>query len=388
MSRSLVERLRTERLQRLRGLDFMMEVSTPMMVVLHPLLHLSVSLKDGNPGPLSEAFLASDAGSVDGVLNEAGPIGPGVSTSMVFTVDANSSQSSYFSYVSMVIPSNDAYVANGNPSAHRLFNEQGEFQPLEFDILGAEVNDAGTEVNDELPANTAFFGQSSPDTGVTENGVNTDHPGFKAAGMGGILDDVMFANANFEADDFKVGSFKVELLEPDPVEVMVTVTNTAPEGGTYLTPPWVAFHDGTFDSYDRGEPSSPELERIAEDGNPGPISAAFLASGAGSDGVLDGLGPIAPGATVSKRFIVDANSPMSRHFSYVSMVIPSNDAYVANGNPTAHQLFSGAGQFLPVSFDILGSDVNDAGTEVNDECPRTPHSLVKQHRIPASMKTE
>lgn len=325
--------------------------------------------EDGNAGPISELFLEGGAGAIDGVLNEAGPIAPGVTTSRIFTIDANSPMSRYFSYVSMVIPSNDAYVANGNPTAHRLFDDSGVFQPLQFDILGSAINDAGTEVNDELPANTAFFGQAAPNTGVDENGVNADHPGFKPAGEGGILDDPMFANGDFTISGYRVGTFKVELLEPDPVQVVVTVTNTSPENGTFLTPPWVAFHDGSFDSYDGGTPSSPALERIAEDGNPGPISELFLASGAGSDGVLDGIGPIGPGATVTKTFTIDANSPQSRYFSYVSMVIPSNDAYIANGNPTAHRLFSPSGAFSPLDFQILGSAINDAGTEVNDELP-------------------
>ena len=117
----------------------------------------------------------------------------------------------------MVIPSNDAFVANGEPVAHRVFDESGNFVPVEFAILGSAVNDAGTEVNDELPSNTAFFGQASPDTGTAENGVNSDHPGFKAAGMGGILDDPMFAAADFTANGYQVATVKLELLEAKPV---------------------------------------------------------------------------------------------------------------------------------------------------------------------------
>ena len=32
-------------------------------------------------------------------------------------------------------------------------------------------------------------------------------------------------------------------------EIQVTVTNNAPAGGAYLTPVWLGFHDGSFDSY-------------------------------------------------------------------------------------------------------------------------------------------
>ena len=40
----------------------------------------------------------------------------------------------------------------------------------------------------------------------------------------------------------------------------------AEHAGSWRDAPfWVALHNGVFDSYDGGAPSSPELERIAED---------------------------------------------------------------------------------------------------------------------------
>ena len=59
-------------------------------------------------------------------------------------------------------------------------------------------------------------------------------------------------------------------------EIQVTVTNNAPAGGVSLTPVWVGFHNGSFDSYNGGLSSQPGLERIAEDGNPAVISSDFL----------------------------------------------------------------------------------------------------------------
>jgi len=79
------------------------------------------------------------------------------------------------------------------------------------------VNDAGTEVNDELPMNTAFFGQMTPNTGADENGVATIHPGFNAPGSGGILDDPLFANADFKASGYQIAQITVELFpKPQP----------------------------------------------------------------------------------------------------------------------------------------------------------------------------
>ena len=96
-----------------------------------------------------------------------------------------------------MIPSNDAFVANGSPTAHAVFDEGGLFGAMGFSIGGGEVLDAGTEMSDEQPENTAFFGQQTPDTGVTEGGVVMAHPGFLPPGSGGILDDPMFAEADF-----------------------------------------------------------------------------------------------------------------------------------------------------------------------------------------------
>ena len=184
----------------------------------------------------------------------------------------------------MIIPSNDAFVANGDPTAHAVFNDAGEFIGADFEILGTEINDAGTEVNDESPMNTAFFGQAAPDTGDTEGGVITAHPGFAAMGSGGILDDPMFAGADFTQAGYRIARVKVERVYPEPVHVKVTVENLAPENGTFLTPAWIGFHDGGFDSYDGGAAASAGLERIAEDGNPAGLSMEFIDSGAGHGG--------------------------------------------------------------------------------------------------------
>ena len=166
-------------------------------------------------------------------------------------------------------------------------------------------------------------------------------------------------------------------------QVRVDITNNAPTGGVALTPLWVGFHDGSFDSYNGGLSSQEGLERIAEDGNTSVLSADFLggytyvdggvstrtlSSQAGAervDGTIGSAGPppIEPGESASQTFTIEINGT-NRYFSYASMVIPTNDFYVANGNPLAHDLaslYDGSGS---VSFNIgLANTVNDAGTE-------------------------
>ncbi len=150
-------------------------------------------------------------------------------------------------------------------------------------------------------------------------------------------------------------------------EVRVTITTTTPADGVFLTPPWVGFHDGAFDTYNRNEAVTDGLERLAEDGAANFISDEFAAAEPlGVQGVLAGPdGPLFPGVTVSQVF--DLVPSYHRYFSYASMVIPSNDAFVSNGNPVAHRVFDTNGNFTPTTFYILGNQALDAGTEVNDE---------------------
>lgn len=158
------------------------------------------------------------------------------------------------------------------------------------------------------------------------------------------------------------------------IPVTISIENLAPENGTFLTPLWFGFHDGTFDTYDRGRPSSPGLERLAEDGTTDVISQEFDLAGFGTvQGAIVGpdgtAGPIDPGETATFTVELDTDDPGSAFFNYASMIIPSNDFLIANGNERAHPIVDGEGNFVGADFIITGSNVLDAGTEVNDEIP-------------------
>jgi len=142
---------------------------------------------------------------------------------MSFSLDPLAPGNRYFSYASMVIPSNDAFIANGNPLAFEIFGPGGEFLGADFIVSGAMVLDAGSELDDELPANTAFFGQAAPDTGDSQGGVVELHGGFKPAGSGGILDG-NFAGFSFANADF---------LAPNYALARITVS-VVPEGSTWM----------------------------------------------------------------------------------------------------------------------------------------------------------
>jgi hypothetical protein len=156
--------------------------------------------------------------------------------------------------------------------------------------------------------------------------------------------------------------------------VTVSIENLSPDNGAFLTPLWFGFHDGTFDTYDRGRPVSPGLESLAEDGDTALISQEFDLAGFGTvQGTILGAdgtpGPIDPGETASFTVELDPSDPTSRFFNYASMLIPSNDFFIANGNEQAHPIFDEAGNFIGADFIVLGSNVLDAGSEVNDEIP-------------------
>ncbi len=155
--------------------------------------------------------------------------------------------------------------------------------------------------------------------------------------------------------------------------VVVTIENVQPSRGVFLTPVWIGFHDGGFDSYDGGQLASVplggnEIESLAEDGNNGPITATFdqLTLGGPQVSGLEGpAGPLAPGDRASVTLNVDPG--IDRFFSYASMIIPSNDFFIANGNPEAHEIFDDTGAFVGEGFIVSGDETNDAGTELNDE---------------------
>ena len=151
--------------------------------------------------------------------------------------------------------------------------------------------------------------------------------------------------------------------------IAVSVENLAPSMGTFQTPVWVGMHNGSFDLYDSGVAISADLERLAEDGATAPIAGNFLGTGAGTvEATIPGpSGPIAPGDRAFRMFLIDPMSPGSQFFSYASMVLPSNDAFIANGNPMGHPLYSAQGQF--VFEDFIDNSTLDAGSEVNDELP-------------------
>lgn len=154
--------------------------------------------------------------------------------------------------------------------------------------------------------------------------------------------------------------------------ISVSFTNEG-NSGFFLTPLFAATHDGNFDIFSPGSAASAGLEALAEDGNNSVIATALdvaqpsalsttIANAAGFGGA-----PVIDPNETATAVITGLDAVNNRYFSYGSMIIPTNDAFIANGNPLQYELFNAAGDFNgPITIQIFASQIWDAGTEIND----------------------
>lgn len=156
------------------------------------------------------------------------------------------------------------------------------------------------------------------------------------------------------------------------VMVQVTLENLAPSTptGLYFGNVWTGFHDGSFDYFDTGTSASATTEAVAEAGDVSALDTDFMSAYASGMSQITGnaSGPAGfifdPGASVS--FTIDLDSAMHRYVSFGMMVVPSNDTFLGNDDPTALAIFDGSGTFLGGSWTFTTAMAWDAGTEVND----------------------
>lgn len=126
-----------------------------------------ISVAEGGSGAdWFPAFLAADPSAVLG--SAGGALTPGATaTSMTFLVDTMVNP--FFTFASMVIPSNDYFIGNDNPMLYRLFDNSGNLLISQIDQQAGQIWDAGSEVTDPLAA--AFLVIGNNDLRTPENGV-------------------------------------------------------------------------------------------------------------------------------------------------------------------------------------------------------------------------
>ncbi len=124
-----------------------------------------VSVAEGGSGAdWFPEFLAAEPNSVRGSID--GALLPGTTRSNTFTV--NSSLNPFFTFATMVIPSNDLFLGNDNPMAYRLFDNAGNLLINTINQTGASIWDANSEVAN--PLNAAFVVGGNNAARTAENG--------------------------------------------------------------------------------------------------------------------------------------------------------------------------------------------------------------------------
>lgn len=115
------------------------------------------------------AFAAAEPNATLGTVvgMPPGPLLPGATAFTDFTVDPSVNR--FFTFGSMVVPSNDHFIGNDNPMQYMLFNAMGNLNITSISQFGRDIWDNGSETED--PANAAFLvggvnAQRTPQNGV------------------------------------------------------------------------------------------------------------------------------------------------------------------------------------------------------------------------------
>lgn len=107
-----------------------------------------ISIAEGGSGAdWFPAFMAADPTATLGtvVSTPPGPLLPGATAQGVFEVDG--SVNPYFTFGSMVVPSNDYFIGNDSPTELELLNSSSELNFSEIVLTASDIWDAGSEVD-------------------------------------------------------------------------------------------------------------------------------------------------------------------------------------------------------------------------------------------------
>jgi spondin N len=138
----------------------------------------------------------------------------------------------------------------------------------------------------------------------------------------------------------------------------ITVTNVT--RGQQFTPLLVATHRQGVQLFDLGDPASPELATLAEEGDTAPLQAMLEANPDVLD--VETFGPLLdPGAS---RTVFLETTGSFNHVSMAAMLIPTNDGFLSLNGVRGPK---GGGTLT------LFSAAYDSGSEINDEtCANIP----------------
>jgi hypothetical protein len=164
------------------------------------------------------AFAAAAAGATLGTVAMA-PLQPGGMFMNTFMVD--SAVNRYFTFASMVVPSNDHFVGNDDPMEYELFGAGGAQQITSITVKASEIWDAGSEAFD--PAHAAFVVGGTNDLRTPQNSVVALNFGELAAFNGMSTATGYVLNSQLRADtDVLRFNFAVQAVpEPETYALML-----------------------------------------------------------------------------------------------------------------------------------------------------------------------
>jgi len=147
----------------------------------------------------------------------------------------------------------------------------------------------------------------------------------------------------------------------------ITITNIT--RGQIFSPPIVITHNSGYTLFETGEPASPELAALAEDGNPGELINVISTLPAVLDYAV-AEGPLLPGNSVTLEVNAYGNFNL---LSLAGMLVTTNDAFFSIRNTD-----------LPFSQKSikLNAEAYDAGSEANSEdCNFIPGPPCGSHNV-------
>jgi hypothetical protein len=145
-----------------------------------------------------------------------------------------------------------------------------------------------------------------------------------------------------------------------------------PNSAPTAFPLWYAFHDGSVDIFDEGQPASAELAALAKEAliiplmlrvrQDFPEATVNMVTNNfyGQDSVFETTN------FQARSQLLDPEK--HRFFSFAAKLVPSDDGFVGNDDPLSVRVFGPDGKFLgPIVIDVYGNEVWDAGVRLNNE---------------------
>ncbi len=125
-----------------------------------------ISVAEGGVGGRWQSdFAAADPTATRGIIGQ--PLLPGQQRSQSFIVNAGLNK--FFTFATMVIPSNDFFLGNDNPQQYRLFDDAGNLLINSITQTSSQIWDAGSEAFSI--ANAAFLVNGNNDLRTPQNGL-------------------------------------------------------------------------------------------------------------------------------------------------------------------------------------------------------------------------